>query len=422
MKYIIYLLLLNSTLLYSQSNYKNVKIFESKLGGPCEPSISINKNNTNEIVAGSVLDNIHRSTDGGTSWETEKLESNLGVYGDPCIISDTKGNFFYFHLSDPENGGWSSKLLLNQIVVQRSDNCGKTWTDGKGIGNNFPKQQDKEWATVNQNNNEIYVTWTQFDKYNSKSKKDSSLILFSKSTDNGETWTKAKRISKFAGNCRDDDNTVEGAVPAVNLKGEIFVAWAFDEKIYLNKSSDSGRTWFPEEKIITEQEGGWNYKIKDLNRVNGMPILVCDNSNGPNSGNLYLNWIDHKNGNPDVFVKYSNDGGNTWSEDIQINTETKQAEQFFTWMAIDQANGNIHIIYYDNSRNKDGSFDVILSSSYDGAKTFQNEVISESPFKVNNKTFFGDYNNIDVHNGLVRPIWTRMENKKLSIWTALIKK
>ena len=408
--------------MYSQSNYINVKIFESRFAGPCEPSISINKRNTNEIVAGSVLDYVHTSHDGGISWQTKKLKSSLGVYGDPCIISDRKNNFYYFHLSDPEGMGWSSSNFIDQIVVQKSNDGGNTWTKGTGIGRNSPKQQDKEWATVNPINNDIYVTWTQFDKYNSSNKNDSSLILFSKSKDLGENWTVAKRISKFAGDCLDDDNTVEGAVPVANLNGDIFGTWAFNEKIFFNKSTDNGRTWLDEEVAIADQKGGWNYEIKDLKRVNGMPVLVCDNSKGANLGNLYLNWIDHRNGNPDVFVKYSEDKGETWSDDIKINTDNLSDEQFFTWMTVDQSNGNIYLIYYDNSRNNDRSFDVILASSTDGARTFTNEVISEKPFKVSNKSFFGDYNNIDAHNNIIRPIWTRIDNKTLSIWTALIKK
>ena len=31
--------------------------------------------------------------------------------------------------------------------------------------------------------------------------------------------------------------------------------------------------------------------------------------------------------------------------------------------------------------------------------------------------FFGDYTNITVHNNIIRPIWTRLHNGSLSIWT-----
>ena len=34
---------------------------------------------------------------------------------------------------------------------------------------------------------------------------------------------------------------------------------------------------------------------------------------------------------------------------------------------------------------------------------------------------FGDYTNLTVHNGIVRPIWTRLHNGELSVWTHLMR-
>ncbi|HMT13079.1 MAG TPA: glycosyl hydrolase, partial [Ignavibacteria bacterium] len=60
--------------------------------------------------------------------------------------------------------------------------------------------------------------------------------------------------------------------------------------------------------------------------------------------------------------------------------------------------------------------------STDGGRTFQNERISDSPFFPLQETFMGDYTNIAATNGIVRPIWTRLDSNKLSIWTAIIDK
>ncbi|MCB0846212.1 MAG: hypothetical protein KDE26_23335, partial [Bacteroidetes bacterium] len=46
--------------------------------------------------------------------------------------------------------------------------------------------------------------------------------------------------------------------------------------------------------------------------------------------------------------------------------------------------------------------------------------ISEKPFTPNPMGFFGDYNNISAHAGRICPIWTRMENGRNSVWTAVI--
>jgi hypothetical protein len=44
-----------------------------------------------------------------------------------------------------------------------------------------------------------------------------------------------------------------------------------------------------------------------------------------------------------------------------------------------------------------------------------------SPVKPPNENiFFGDYTNVTAHNGIVRPIWTRLHDGELSIWTHLV--
>ena len=106
----------------------------------------------------------------------------------------------------------------------------------------------------------------------------------------------------------------------------------------------------------------------------------------------------------------------------KLNEDTGAKQQFFPWMAIDQTNGNLYVVYYDRRAYSDIKTDVYLASSKDGGKTWTEEKISESPFSPDPAVFFGDYNNISAHNGIVRPIWTRCENSKLSVWTALIGK
>lgn len=107
----------------------NVKIYEQTSRttlGPCEPSIAINYKNPKNMVVGSVLDYVHRSIDGGKNWQTKQLESKYGIWGDPTVVCDSSGNFYYFHLSDPDKTNWKSKRILDRIVVQKSINGGAT--------------------------------------------------------------------------------------------------------------------------------------------------------------------------------------------------------------------------------------------------------------------------------------------------------
>ena len=100
--------------------------------------------------------------------------------------------------------------------------------------------------------------------------------------------------------------------------------------------------------------------------------------------------------------------------------DEKGSQQFFTWMSVDPKNGGIHIVFYDRRAHNDAHTDVYVASSFNGAKSWTNRLVSQSPFLPRGKVFFGDYNNISAIDGHVRPIWTREDNGKLTVWTALL--
>ena len=399
-------------LTFSTSLAQNVMI--SNQFSPNEPSIMMNPANTDILVAGANLNNYYTSSDGGLTWDTNTLSSSYGVWGDPVIDVDQDGNFYFFHLSNPASGNW-----IDRIVCQKSTDNGNSWNDGSFAGLNGTKAQDKQWSIIDYSNGNIYLTWTQFDDYGSSNPNDKSMILFSKSTDGGDTWTAAQKINEFDGNCIDEDDTVEGAVPALGPNGEIYVAWAGPNGLVFNKSLDQGDTWLNQEIAIDPMPGGWDYGVPGIYRANGLPITKCDVSGGPNHGTIYVNWTDQRNGtnDTDVWVSKSTDGGDTWSSPIRVNDDPAGKQQFFSWMDIDQTNGNLFFTFYDRREHSDTNTDVYLAYSLDGADTFTNVKISESPFLPNSGVFFGDYTNITVHNNVVRPIWTRLHNGQLSIWT-----
>ncbi len=403
------------------AQFPNIRVNNPANTDPEEVSIAINPGNILNLSAGANLRYSYTSTNGGLTWRQAYMSSTYGVWGDPCLLFDRTGVLYYAHLANPPSnlGYW-----IDRIVVQTSSDGGFNWSSGAGIGFDPPiRQQDKEWLGTDMTNSpyrdNVYVAWTEFDSYGSRNPADSTRILFSRSTDHGQTWSAPVRVSDLGGNCVDEDSTVEGAVPAVGPNGEVYLSWSGPAGIMFDKSTDGGVT-FGTDIFVTSQPGGWDFAIPGIYRANGMPITACDISMSPHRGSIYINWSDQRNGadNTDIFFTRSTDGGLSWDPPLKVNSDTGAHQQFFTWMAVDPTSGHIYIVYYDR-RNTSGDFtDVYLSRSTDGGSTFSDEVISDSSFLPRSSVFFGDYTNITAYRGRVYPIWMRLDTTVLSVWTA----
>lgn len=384
---------------------------------PNEPSICINPKNTQELVAGANLRNLYYSHDGGINWTQTATNCPWGIWGDPAFGVDTTGAFYYCHLSNTGGTGW-----IDRIITQKSTDKGVSWSSGSYTGLNGLKDQDKHWIATDWRTNRLYLTWTQFDHYDSHEPTDSSIILFSSSSDGGITWATPKRINQLSGDCLDSDLTAEGAVPCVGPNGQVYVAWSNRNKIWFDRSLDGGATWLAEDIFVGDQPEGWDYSIPGIYRANGLPVTTCDTSGGAYNGTIYINWSDQRNGesDTDIWLSKSTDGGNTWSPAKRVNDDNTDRQQFFTWMTIDQATGWLWFVFYDRRNYSDNNTDVYMAVSTDGGETFKNFQVSESPFDPFSDVFFGDYTNITAHNNVVRPIWTRLDGSQLSVWTALV--
>jgi len=421
-KSILTLLSLLSFSFIANAQYLNVRVDAANSNQPEEVSIAINPTNPNYLAAGANIDHFFRSTDAGLTWTTDFIESlSFGVWGDPCVVYDELGYLYFGHLSNPPISGY----WIDRIVVQRSTDNGLNWNDGAGIGFLNPKNQDKEWLGVDMHSSlykgNIYTTWTEFDNYGSSSPNDSSRIRFSRSTNRGLNWSNAITVSDRSGDCIDEDNTVEGAVPCVGPNGEVYVSWAGPLGLMFDKSTNGGANWGVD-KFVTTIPGGWDYAVPGIYRANGLPITACDTSHSPFRGNIYINWTDQRNGtgNTDVFFSKSTDGGVTWSAVKRVNDDATTRHQFFTWMTIDQTTGILYFVFYDRRNTSANLTDVYVARSTDGGETFVNFKVSQSSFNPSSSVFFGDYTSIAAFNKMVYPMWMRLDVSELTVWTAIV--
>jgi hypothetical protein len=419
-----------------------VRITEPSAGNAGEVSIAINPKNPDNMIAASFqvqrppgprAGSRHYVTfDAGKTWKTLPT-ANLPhmVQGDDIVVFSSDGIAYHVHLSFDGIRVARPARAENGMIVNVSKDGGNTWTDGTAAVNHVNTVtpfEDKpgmvvDNAPASRNKGNVYLAWTRFDVYGSADPEHRTQIYFTRSTDQGQTFSMPFRISDTGGDCVDSDNTVEGAVPAVGPNGEIYVVWAGPLGLVMDKSLDGGLT-FGKDKVISDMPGGWDFSVEGLTRANGMPVTGMDLSDGPNKGTLYVNWVDARNGDPDVFVMSSRNGGETWSSPVRVNDDALKngKVQFFTWMAIDPADGSINTFFYDRREGPGTQTRVTLARSVDGGRSFVNHKIDLPPFSPNSRVFFGDYGGISAYQGRVVPAFMHFLNDgKLAISVALFR-
>ena len=419
-----------------------VRVSEPDAVNPAEVSITINPKNPDNIVAASFQTGLpprtragsynYVSMDGGRTWKTIPVADPKGLtQGDDAVYFGSDGSVYHVHLSFVGIRVAKPRRAENGILVEASRDNGLTWDESIPAINHLNSVtpfEDKPGIVVDNAANSpqkgnVYLAWTRFDVYGVSDPDCHSQIYFSRSTDGGKTFTMPFRISDKGGDCRDSDNTVEGAVPAVGPNGEVYVVWAGPLGLVFKKSLDGGLT-FGKESVIGPMPGGWDFSVEGLDRANGMPVTGVDLSSGPNQGMLYVNWIDARNGDPDVFVMSSRDGGATWTAPARVNDDPiKNGKvQFFTWMSVDPIDGSVNVVFYDRRDTEGALTKLTLARSVDGGRTFLNHKIGLPAFACDPNIFFGDYSGISAYNGHVVPIFMHFGNdKKLAVSVALFR-
>jgi len=421
---------------------KVVRVSEPDAIHPAEVAIAINPKNPDNLVGASFQTGrpplpysasyTYVTMDGGQTWKTVLPQDpqNL-VQGDDALAFASDGTAYHAHLSFDGIRVQRPRRAESGIIISASRDGGLTWLDPVPAINHINSVtpfEDKpgivtDNATTSPYKGNVYLAWTRFDVYGSHDPECHTQIYFSRSTDGGKTFSMPFRISDTGGDCIDSSNTVEGAVPAVGPKGEVYVVWAGPLGLVMDKSTDGGLT-FGKDKVIGPMPGGWDFPMPGLDRANGMPVTGVDLSNGAHRGTLYVNWIDDRNGDPDVFVASSSDGGETWTAPVRVNDDPLKngKAQFFTWMAVDPVDGSVNTVFYDR-RDTEGTLTrLTMARSTDGGRTFVNHRIALEPFSCNERVFFGDYTGIAAYDGRVVPMFMHfLDNTKLAVSVALFR-
>lgn len=374
-----------------------------------EPAIAINPHNPQQLVAAyQVNATVAYSENGGKSWKRAEgtAPSEYRRSGDVSIAFDAKGAAILCFIAFDKLGTtyyWAHNATRNGVFIRRSPDGGKNWekefhaviAHQDQPGNVF---EDKPYIfadnTSSRHAGNLYVGWTQFTL-------TKSVILFSRSTDGGNTWSEPIEISTHEGLPRDDNGSDEGFAGAVGADGTVYVAWADANTIAFTSSSDGGKTFAPSRSVI--ETAPPYFPVPGIERGDGFPQIGADQQHGT----LYLTWSDYRNGDIDVFAATSSDQGATWGKAVRVNSDEVHngTDQFLQWMAVDPVTGAANVVFYDRRADPANQKTTItLARSVDGGKSFINYALSSEAF-TGNEDFIGDYTGVAAYRDHVFAIW-----------------
>jgi hypothetical protein len=384
------------------------------------PSIAINPSNPRQIVVafGSRV-SVSYTTDGGEHWTLAQgtAPSNYRSSGDISITYDRQGHAILCFSAFDAGGSWrywGHNPKRNSIQIRRSLDGGKTWEphtvaviehpDAPGI-----PFEDKPYIVADNQPKSpyagnLYVGWTE-------DRNADSLILFSRSTDGGLTWSAPLRISDRPGGPRDDEGTVQGFSGVVTPDGSLHVIWSDRGQITYAVSRDGGKTFSRNRPVAPA--GPSNFMVFNANHANGYPqIDMAAGTNGQPS-RLYVAWNDYRNGDVDVFCVASPDNGKSWGVPVRVNSDPLHngADQLFQWLAVDPASGAVNAMFYDRRRDPANRVvDVVLARSTDGGRTFRNYLLSDHSYDPRDSEI-GEYTALAAFGGRVYGSWMEVVPK-----------
>jgi hypothetical protein len=364
-------------------------------------------------VTGDAWLGLFKSTNGGGRWTSalvpgypqdqspEGLASPLKGYAaaaDAVVRPGTHGLFYYGGLvfnrgtnvpsaifvarymdrNNKENG--DPFVYLGTSIVE--SNSGAEFLDKPAFAVGLPRPGSSAACNIDGQSittGPVYAAWTIFlgehhphsgkhdgdddgvdDKHPKKAQATiRSRIMFSRSLDCGQTWSKPDILS--------GTRTNQAAAIAVDPRtGDVYVAWrqfaspGKPHAMVVRKSSNKGHSWGPRveiEDIFPFDQGTSNTSF----RTNSYPTMAIDHD-----GRLYLAWSarsfapmapDPQVGDARVVVSTSVDGRN-WTLPRAVDNWPARGHQIMP--AMTYVAGKVQVVYYDLREDVSGFFEQFV--------------------------------------------------------------
>lgn len=399
----------------SISDYDNFKLGVDF----AECSVTVNPRNPLEMYAvwnstAAAGGRGYRTTN-GFDW-TAANPSWTGMRGDVVVVSDSTGKLYYQNM-------YGSTILGAKVAA--SANFGSTWDPiVNAIAGN-----DKNWIAADQTggmySNYIYNVMTAPDSGN-----------HARSIDFGASYINTQKFST---------QKLPGMMVAIGPKGPkqggaVYIVTnsgsSYASTFTFYESNDGGLTF--NQKSAQNFANYVGTKVGDRNSVQNMrtrpyPFIAADNSYGPHRGRLYLVYTSNfpaGDGNkPDIFCRYSDDGGATWSTEKTVNddVDTKNNNNWFPAVWSDTKTGRLYISWIDTRDCPTSDSAMIYATYTDNGEIFaKNQQISNKKMKINctscggggTPMYLGDYNGIGSNERTSIIAWTDFRDRNFGSYVA----
>ena len=435
----------------------NVDISQRHLN-ESEEAIAVNPTNPNNIV---VFTNVgHReagltagmflgvSFDGGATWTTRLIGNNDNELGDTCcdpsLSFDDYGNLFMTYLYQVENVvpiALSTNGGLTFNVIANIDAPPKT-TGKKTPGDNRGLFRFVDQPTITTGHGEVWVTF------------NAGGPIFA----TGAPVTGLGQVGDFLpGEVAHGTNNCTYGDIAIGPAGQVMQVCMLTEtgqgggKVFVNLDPDGlGPAGFGDRIFVAATHvGGFDFIPPQPDRsVDAEAGLAWDRSGGSHNGRVYLVYTkeeQNESDNMNIYVRYSNDNGSTWSEAVRVNDDNGTNSQFMPKISLDQTTGNIAVMWYDSRADLgtggSGDTDGIPNTDAQFWGAFSTNGTSFTPnFQVSagtsnshdsgNGIDYGDYDGLSFYSGVAHPAWSDNSNStgtnpdgalhQLDIYTAAV--
>lgn len=371
----------------------NVNI-SKQVGRNQETTISVNPLNTNQLFASDTTTSVGRySTDGGITWRTSNLST--ASLGDVQTAWDSSGNLFLTRFG-------ASAL---SIEVMRSLDGGVNFAN---IAQLAASNSDQPSIAVGANS--VWVTFT--DSLNRIVAAGASVI--------GSVVSAFSALQIAPGSGGDFGDI------AISPTGKVAVVYQNNgsgqgpDTVKFNLDANGlGAGGFGAQSIVTATNvGGFDFIPAQAGRsIDSEANLAYDRSGGVHNGRLYMVYVDeigNESNNTDIFLRYSDDDGLTWSAPIRVNDDATTRSQFNPAIAVDQTTGNVAITWYDARNSTTNTRAQIFGTVSDnsGGSFFSNVQISTgtSDAALAGTFNFGDYDKMDFASGKFWRTWADNSN------------